>query len=319
MDRSLSSASVDIMLSSLSNNTYKQYESCIKSWIDYCQNNNYSYTNASVPVVIHFLTEIFNKGAKYGTINSTKSAIALIVGNKINDDRMNRFMKGVFKMRPPMPKYNLVWDPNVVLNYLSQYWPNDDLNLDILTKKTITLLALVSAHRVQTYSLIKIVNIQINEGKEIIIKIPDHIKTSGPNKYQPLLRIPFFIPKPEICPGLCLKSYINKTRPLRNNCQEKLFVSLRRPHRNVSSQTLSHWIKDVLTESGVDTDMFSAHSTRHASTSTARSLGVNIDIIRRTAGWSDSSGVFARFYNKEIICDTSVFASAILNNNDTNV
>ena len=297
------------MLASLSNSTYKQYDGCIKNWINYCNKYSYDYTRVSVPTVIHFLTEIFDKGAKYGTINSYKSALALLLGSMLDDDRIKRFMKGVFKLRPTKAKYNLTWDPNIVLNYLSQQWPNEDLSLEALSKKTVTLLALVTAHRVQTLSLIKTNNIQI-QSTFILIKVPDLIKTSKPNSYQPVLRLPYFNERPQICPARCLEAYINKTQTLHKH--GFLFINCKQPHHKITPQTISRWIKDTLRRSGVDTSIWSAHSTRHASTSTASRLGVSIDTIRNTAGWSQSSSVFARFYNKEVITYVDQFARSIL-------
>lgn len=299
------------MLSSLSNNTYKQYDGCIKAWINYCSKHDYDYTCGSIPIIIHFLTEIFDKGAKYGTINSYKSALSLLLGNNLNDERLKRFMKGVFKLRPTNPKYNVTWDPNIVLNFLALKWPNENLDLKTLSKKTVTLLALVTAHRVQTLSLIKLNNIFTNSN-EILIKIPDMIKTTKLNSAQPVLRLPFYNSRPEICPARCLQTYMDKTKTLRDsNCTSNLFLSVKKPYNKIGSQTISNWLKDTLQESGVDTSIFSAHSTRHASTSKANKLGVNIEVIKKTAGWTDSSSVFARFYNKNIV-NNNEFAESIL-------
>ncbi|XP_067215712.1 uncharacterized protein [Linepithema humile] len=74
------------------------------------------------------------------------------------------------------------------------------------------------------------------------------------------------------------------------------------PHRPVTAQTLARWVKELLGSAGIDTSIFSAHSTRHASTSLAASRGVSVDEIRRTgAGWSSSSDIFARFYNRPLL------------------
>lgn len=263
--------------------------------------------------IINFLTDCYQNGAKYGTINSHKSALNLIFPKMLDDDHnMKRFMKGIFRLRPPAPRYNMTWDPSVVLGHLSQKWPNDQLSLEMLSKKTLTLLALVTAHRVQTFSLIKIDNIKI-QSSDILITIPDLIKTSRVNSLQPILKLPFFNEKPEICPARSLAEYINKTQSLRNN-NNNLFISYRKPYSKVTSQTLSNWIKGTLQSSGVDTSVFSAHSTRHSSTSSASRLGVNLDVIRKTAGWSESSRVFAKFYNRELIDDCNQFANVILSN-----
>lgn len=56
--------------------------------------------------------------------------------------------------------------------------------------------------------------------------------------------------------------------------------------------------KNTMKLSGIDINTSTAHSNRHASTSIAYKRGVDIDTIRRTAGWSKDSLTFAKFYNK---------------------
>lgn len=119
------------MLSSLSDSTYRQYDGCLKTWINYCNTYNFNCFHTLVPVVLHFLTDLFNKGAKYGTVNSYKSCLSLILNN--SDDRVKRFMKGVFKSRPK-PKYHFTWDPSIALDYLATKWPNSELELETLSK-----------------------------------------------------------------------------------------------------------------------------------------------------------------------------------------
>lgn len=93
--------------------------------------------------------------------------------------------------KPPKTKYEYTWDPKQVLNYLEQLFPHDELTLEQLSQKTVTLLALVTAHRVQTLDAIKISNF-IFQDDRILIKITDKIKTSGVNRPQPLLNLPYF-------------------------------------------------------------------------------------------------------------------------------
>lgn len=151
--------------------------------------------------------------------------------------------------------------------------------------KTIVLLALRTAHRVQTFSLISLDNI-ITTPNGIIIRIPNIIKSSRPGNYQPLLDLPFFRTKPELCMASSLLEYIKITKEIRGD-EKKLFIGIRTPHKAVSSQTLSKWKKSVLVSCGIH-KTYSAHSTRHASTSKASDVGLNIDVIKRTAGWSKS-------------------------------
>lgn len=220
--------------------------------------------------------------------------------------------KGFYKLRPPTPRYHETWDPSIVLDHLGKLYPNVQLSIEDLAKKTVTLIALVTAHRVQTISKISLRNVII-ESSFISIKIPDLLKTSRIGAKQPCLVLPFFTQRLEVCPANALSTYIEKTKDLRGEI-EQLFISFKKPHKAVGSQTISRWVKDVLRGSGIDTLRFSAHSTRHASTSSAQRSGISIDLIRKTAGWSGSSSTFARYYQRPIINnDDSTFALSILN------
>ncbi|KAL0820486.1 hypothetical protein ABMA28_006351 [Loxostege sticticalis] len=310
--RRIPPSAIDIMMASLASNSLKQYDVALKKWFLYCKHNCVNMYEASIPTVLHFLTESYNSGSQYGTLNSYRSALALILGPYMSkDDRISRFLKGVYRLRPPRPKYNETWDTSLVLNYLHNQYPNEQLALEVLTKKCITLLALSTAHRVQTLAKIRIENIEILSS-QIRIKISDLIKTSRVSAKQPLLVLPFFTDKPEICPSKTLLSYLEVTKTIRKD--SNLFISPKKVHNSVTSQSLSRWIKNTLKDSGIDTSIFTAHSTRHAATSKAYKCGVSVDFIRKTAGWSGSSTVFGRFYNRMITNNNNetALATAVL-------
>ena len=162
----------------------------------------------------------------------------------------------------------------------------------------------------QTFSLIRTENIEVFKDK-IIIKIPDVIKTTGKNRLQPVLRIPFFKGNLKFCPASALSEYILRTKLIREP-GSMLFVSCENPHKSVKPQTLSKWVSKSMAAAGLDTNLFTAHSTRHAATSTAKRCGVNLDTIRKTATWTSNSSTFARFYDRPLGEDRDLFAISIL-------
>ncbi|KAJ8966373.1 hypothetical protein NQ314_003558 [Rhamnusium bicolor] len=92
-----------------------------------------------------------NKKVSFGTFNTYRSALALITGCEIErSPNIRRYLKDIFRLRPPTRKYQSTWDPQVVLTYLEPKYPNENLSLLELSKKTITLLALASGQRLQT-------------------------------------------------------------------------------------------------------------------------------------------------------------------------
>lgn len=303
----------DIMLASVTDNTMKQYNTYLRKWYIFCTEKGYDLFDVCVTNVLDFFMLLFNEGFQYGTINTTKAALALILDpNIMSNPSIKRFMTGVSKLRSPLPRYNCTWDPAPVLDYLNNWHPNESLSFEKLSKKLTTILALVTAHRVQTLSLIRLSNIHKFDQK-FIINISDKIKTSSINRQQPSLILPYFNERPSICPARILECYLKISASKRSSDCEFLLISFKKPYKSVTSQTLSRWIKATLSESGVDTSIFKSHSTRHAATSAANRLGVNIDLIKKTAGWSGNSQTFARFYNREVTIDSSeTFARSLL-------
>lgn len=264
----------------------------------------------NVPILLEFFTKEFQGGAAYGTLNSLRSALSLLISSELgSDSRVKRFFKGLQNLKPNKPRYDHTWDPEVVLNYLAGL-NNEKISLEVLSKKLAMLLALTTGHRVQTLSLIDTRNIVWNN-KGVEIKIPDRIKTTRRNANQPTLFLPHFAEKPEICVVRTLEAYLHRTTDLRPPTCHKLLLAVKKPHHEANPQTLSRWIKGILGESGIDTTIFSAHSTRHASTSAASRKGVSLDVIRKTAGWSSNSDTFARFYDRPLRTQ-GLFAKAIL-------
>ena len=66
--------------------------------------------------------------------------------------------------------------------------------------------------------------------------------------------------------------------------------SYQKPHRPVSKDTVSRWLKMELQLAGIDTSTLSAHSTRAASTSAAKAQKLSITTIMASAGWSSNFG-----------------------------
>ena len=112
-----------------------------------------------------------------------------------------------------------------------------------------------------------------------------------------------------LCPYLTLQHYLARTSILQGTTTTKLFISYVQPHKAVGTHTIGRWIKQLLQDSGIDTTIFKAHSTRAASVSKV-SHSLPTDTILRHVGWT-SECVFRKFYNKPIVT-TSLFQQAVL-------
>ena len=65
-----------------------------------------------------------------------------------------------------------------------------------------------------------------------------------------------FPDNPAICPVRSLRDYMARTDTLRSVNAHSIFVALTKPHRSVSAQTVTRWIKDLMSKAGLDTEMF---------------------------------------------------------------
>ena len=84
----------------------------------------------------------------------------------------------------------------------------------------------------------------------------------------------------------------------------------------MTSETIGKWLKVILSKSGIDVNLFGAHSTRSASTSAAKLANIPITQIMDAAGWRQSE-TFRRFYDKPITKDSNEnFGTSLLNATD---
>ena len=148
----LSDPAKDIILASWRSGTSKQYKSYLDRWKSYCSDHEIDMFNPGLENAIEFLTQLFSSGIGYSAINTARSALPSIItlsrGTPIGEHPLIcRFVKGVFELRPSLPKYTEIWDVAIVLNYLKTLDPPQGLTLKNLTLKTSTLLCLLSGQR----------------------------------------------------------------------------------------------------------------------------------------------------------------------------
>ena len=75
-------------------------------------------------------------------------------------------LKGVYNIRSNLSKYDTTWNPKIPLDLYTSLTNNYLLDLEKLSKKLITLLAIVTAHRMQTFSLIEVNNRNYSREKD---------------------------------------------------------------------------------------------------------------------------------------------------------
>ncbi len=230
-----------------------------------------------------------------------------------------RWMRGAMNKKPPLPRYTKTWDLNIMLDYLKskQMWdpthsnPLNHLSLLQLTRRLVILLALTSGKRGQNLHLLDIDFLVIRGNVatfDIRVPVKNYSKV-GDISLQ-TMSIKAYPPNRALCPLFTLTTYLNRTRLLRQS--QKLLVISKKPHTEASRSSISRWTKEIMAGAGIDTEVFTPHSTRHASVSKAHEKGIPTPVIIDRAGWK-SDCCFAKYYLKPIEkMGESDFQSAVL-------
>lgn len=294
----------------LATGTKSQYEMYIKKLISW----RGSPTPISLGEGLSFLKSLFDEGKSYSSIATAKSALSqfasfadLTRGSFAEHFMVRKFMKGVFKKRPGKPKYETVWDVKPLLDVLKSINIHDCSLLELSTKLA-CLIALSTGQRLQTMAVLDLNNI-IRDTNKISFPITSITKTSAPGKSF-TVHIHRYPIDDSLCPLLTTYKYLERTKDLR--VSSKLFIGANKPHKPVTNQTLGRWIKAGLGKANCDAG-FGAHSTRHASSSTAAKQGVPVNKILSTVGWTNAS-TFQKFYRRETTSNDNglTFCQAVL-------
>lgn len=152
--RGIPQAHSEIIISSWRFSTKQNYWVYFKKWTCFCDGRKINYFYPSVHSILSFLTELFKHGLGYSGINTTKSCFVVFVVfleliNKqsnlvVNSSKVRRFMKGIFNMKPSLPKYNNVWDVSVMLDYLETLMPLHTISLLLLFYKFVIICVLIN-------------------------------------------------------------------------------------------------------------------------------------------------------------------------------
>jgi hypothetical protein len=177
--------------------------------------------------------------------------------------------------------------------------------------KTIMLLMLTTSQRPQVLTKLDLKCMKRSTTSiEFALSSLD-LKQGRPNFKAPVILLKQFTDNKKLCILHYMSYYLQRTALLRKTVS-KVFITTTKPHRAASQNTLSRWFKLVLQLAGIDTNTFSAGSTRAASVSKACIQGAPIDLILKAGGWTRQS-TFTSFYKKPIL-PTSV-ASKVLESN----
>ena len=191
------------------------YNRALQKWLEYCRIRGYYPQHPTVSEVLDFLHALFSQGLGYSDINSHCSALSSILQvpgvERIGEhDLVSHFMKGVFNLRPPQPRYSKMWDINKVLLYLKGLGRNEDLTLQQLTLKTAMLLSILAGRRLHTLHKLQTSNTDISDvGGKVICHFTGLTKCSKPSRPNKPIVFREYTESKLLCSVDCIKEYLH--------------------------------------------------------------------------------------------------------------
>lgn len=227
---------------------------------------------------------------------------------------MKEFLKGLFRLFPPVRPPPLLWQLNLVLTQLMRlpFEPIHRAELNFLSWKVALLLALISARRVgelhaltveEPFLQFKRDTLILRTNPKFIPKVPSDFHLNEPvilNSFFPRPSTPAERALHSLDVQRCLKFYLQRTKDFRKASQ--LFVAFSAPRKGypLSKQGIARWIASAIQfchqAAGNPLEgRVRVHSTRAMSSSVALFAGVTIKAICRAATWS-STRTFMKHY-----------------------
>ena len=104
--------------------TEKSYTCALRQWCSWCDQRKISVFPNTVTPIIEFITQKFQEGKQYSTLNLIRSALSATIppieGQPVGQyPLVCRALQG---SRPPMPKYTSTWDVHTVVQFGRRKW-----------------------------------------------------------------------------------------------------------------------------------------------------------------------------------------------------
>ena len=131
------------------------------------------------------------------------------------------------------------------------------------TKKLAPLFMILAGTRVNALVHLKVTNMYITD-TEVSFTFDQVHKHSRPNYKQKPLIFRAFTSRRDLCPVTILITYLEHGLPASGD--PALFITTVKPHKKASKDSISRWIK-LMSETGINSGLFTIHSCRSASTS----------------------------------------------------
>ena len=242
-----------IIEASWRSSTKQRYQGHMCKFSHYCLQRNINPAQADFKIGIEYLTQYFYTGVGYSSVNTARSVIFSILkpenGTSFEEEPLVcRLLKGVFNLNPSLPWYTTTWDVSICFRYIKSLPSPDECDLKTLSYRLAILLDLKTGQRDQKISYINL-DLMKFETDKVTIFVPELLKQMHPGHHlEPMVLMQYSDT------DICALSHLEKYREVTNSMRKsnKLLLSFVKPHKAISTSTLSRWCISTLQQAGVD-------------------------------------------------------------------
>ena len=258
--------------------TYKTYKT--KRTITACKIMYLTYS-------LDYFTHLYNSGASYNVLNSSKSALSHIVFLSIysfilEHPKIIKYFKGVYILRPPSQKITLVWDVKILVDYFSGKGENDQISDKSFIQKLLILLLLLAGQKISPVYFFTVDRMIVTDLG--VTFSPIHVlKHSKPGKKLDSFHYRAYHNK-TLCVVDCLKKYLKRCNAKEQTDTKALFITYGKPFRAAATGSISGWLKELFIETSILKE-YTRRTCRSAATSKASQLNVDIAKILKQGCW----------------------------------
>ncbi|CAH2207838.1 jg13560, partial [Pararge aegeria aegeria] len=248
----------DLLKNSWRQSTLCTYLPAIKRWLSWCKSVQINPKFPQPAEVAKFLINLFlHENLSYSTILVHKSAVLTFCGPHAEQQSFSNFivkhaLKAISVAKPKAPRLTLIWDPNVVLEWLSSNPPKD--TLFEISRRTATILLLASGRRVHDLTLLKISSDFFCDSGDNIYLIPAFGSKTDTHSYrQSAWKLSKHNDK-NLCPVTLVRFLIEKNRSRRLEVEglDNLFITVCNKTKAASRTVIGNWVRTVLKQSGIN-------------------------------------------------------------------
>ena len=267
--------------------------------------------SATVMDILEFLAEVYAEARCYSRMATCRLSLRQLFeprnDNIMSTPLIDRFMKAVFNITPPVKCTVQTWDVDVVLDHLENMPHHSKLHMFLLGSKLALLILLATGCRMTEIGGINLDDLIITP-TSFNFRIVQLAKTYSITNLDGDLMSFTVKSNPhneKLCPLVHLKAYIDRTQQCRTS--RFLFISSLAPYGHLTQQRLTKWIRGLIISAGITKTGGMLQSPRSAVSSELAARGVPIDQIMAHCKWNNACSFYRNYHLKGPNVPCSVF------------